>query len=135
MSLLKFLFRTIITIFFLILLIAGITLFREGDDFRWMGKTIQSAGVTLENFGQKADSAKKGMDKFLKFINFFVQEEDKDELQEKKEPQKTDEPPMDDKHMQKLPGSPNRKDVKLPSVRLPGNIYVNNPCPWRTNLT
>lgn len=110
-SLLKFVFRTIFTIFFLIIFIAGIALFRGGNDFRWMGKTIQSAGVAVESFGQTADSAKKGMDRFLKFINFFVEEqkeENKDVPQKKEEPQKKDEPLMNDKPKQELPRSPDR---------------------------
>ena len=124
-SLIKFVFKTFFTLAALVTVLAGLALWRGGDDFRWLGKTIQQAGVVVENFGSTADRAKVAVDSILKFVNFFIDEEKNQDKQQKKNTPEQEE---------ELAVTPDRKDVKLPSVRLPGYININNPGPWRTNL-
>gem|GEM_PF-1187071 len=124
-SLIKFFFKTLFTATALVIVLVVLALFRGGDDFRRLGKTIQAAGVMVQDFGSTADRAKVAMDNILKFVNFFIEEEKKkDEPQKKNTPEKQEE----------LPVTPDRKDVEIPSVRLPRDIHINNPGPKGTSL-
>ncbi|MDH4028942.1 MAG: hypothetical protein OEU95_08930 [Nitrospirota bacterium] len=57
---LKLFFRTIILILFIIFLVLGLSLWKGGEPFRWIGEGTRSAGDSISKFGDFVDDVITG---------------------------------------------------------------------------
>jgi hypothetical protein len=75
----KLIFRTVFLILFIIILIAGLAIWKGGEPFRWVGGKTEAVGKAIIHFGDIVDelkNEKKKAQKTLKRVKEAIVQED-----------------------------------------------------------
>jgi hypothetical protein len=56
----KFIFRTITTVLFLVVLTVVLAVWKGGEPFRWIGKKTEAVGRSIIQFGEFIDELREG---------------------------------------------------------------------------